>query len=347
MLLVAEGGRHDPLRGVVPVLVEILAFIQRQVLHERFAKDAHPLLSRPADRLMRLLAGHMDDIKRHPCRIGDHDGAVRRLALHFGRAGMGVALGADLARLHELLLQFGDDVAVFGMDQRQRPKFSAAGERGVHLVILDHQRALVGHEMLEGVDAHLHDLGHLLPDRLVPAGDRDVPADVDADLAVRLAVPVLDRVHQRPVRAGQDEIDDHRRPAGRGGGGAAFEGLGGGGPHEGHFQMGVRVDAAGDDIGAGRVDHGVALQVRPDGGDPFTLDQDVGLPHAVGGDEGSPLDDGGHSPVLHDSSAWSAKHSARPAIRSSVRSSRALRASRSPAGRRPRPIRSISAPVWP
>jgi hypothetical protein len=39
------------------------------------------------------------------------------------------------------------------MHQRQRAERGAALEGGEHLVVIDHQRALVGHEVLEGVDA--------------------------------------------------------------------------------------------------------------------------------------------------------------------------------------------------
>ncbi len=58
--------------------------------------------------------------------------------------------------------------------------------------------------------------------------------------------------------------------------------------------MGVRIDAAGHDEGAGGVEHGVALEVRADGGDGLALDQHVGLIGAVGGDDGAALDHGRH-----------------------------------------------------
>ncbi len=56
---------------------------------------------------------------------------------------------AVVAFCHELCLQSRDDVAVFGVDQRQRAEFGAAPEGGIHLVVVHHQRTLVGHEMLE------------------------------------------------------------------------------------------------------------------------------------------------------------------------------------------------------
>ena len=56
MRLVAEGRAHHPARRMVPFLVEIFGFIEGQMLNERLAIDAHALLARAPDRLMRLLA---------------------------------------------------------------------------------------------------------------------------------------------------------------------------------------------------------------------------------------------------------------------------------------------------
>ena len=57
------------------------------------------------------------------------------------------------------------------MHQRHRAKFRAALERGEHLVIIHHQRAFIGHEVLEGGDALLHHFRHILADLIVPIGD--------------------------------------------------------------------------------------------------------------------------------------------------------------------------------
>ena len=85
MVFGAERRRHHPARGVLPVLVVILTLIKCQMLDQRLAKNAHPLLPGPPDRLMRLLAGHMDDVDRCTGRIGDHDGAVGGFAFDLGR----------------------------------------------------------------------------------------------------------------------------------------------------------------------------------------------------------------------------------------------------------------------
>ncbi len=158
VLLVAERRAHHAPRGVRPVGVEILALVEHQMLDQRLAIDALALLARAADRLMRLDAGDMHDIERHARLIGEHDGAVGRLALDIGRARQRMALGAGDALGEIVFLQGGDEFAVLGMDERQRAELGAARERGEHLLVVDHQRALVGHEMLEARHAMRDDL---------------------------------------------------------------------------------------------------------------------------------------------------------------------------------------------
>ena len=264
------------------------------MLHQRLAIDAHALLARAADRLVALLAGDMDDIKRNARHVGDHDGAVGRLALHFRRPRIAVRFGAVIAGRQQLLLELRDDVAVLGMNHRQRTEFGAALERRIHLVVVHHQRALVGHEVLERGDALLDDGGHLVEHLLAPPGDRHVEGIVARRLG-RLVVPHLQRFHQRLLRRRQAEVDHHRRAAGQRRARPALEIVSRIGAHEGHFQMRVRVDASGHDIAARRVELLVAGKVRPDGGDRLAVDQDVRLPRPVGGDDGSVLDDFRHS----------------------------------------------------
>ena len=73
--------------------------------------------------------------------------------------------------------------------------------------------------------------------------------------------------------------------------------VGGIGAHERHFEMGMRIDAAGHDITAGRIQRLVAREVRPDLDDPAAIDLDVGLVGEVGGDDGAVLDDCGHDRI--------------------------------------------------
>jgi len=207
---------------------------------------------------------------------------------------IGVTCGAGNAEIHVLFLQRRHHVAVLGMDEGQRAQIGAALEGREHLVILDHQRALVGHEVLERVHPALNDPLHLVEDAFVPAGNRHVIREIGAALRSRLRVPRVDGIEKRAVLPRQHEIDDHRRAPGGGGEGAGLERLGGGGAHEGHFEMRMRVDAAGDDVGFRRIDRLVALQIRADLDDLAVVDEDIGGMAAVGGDDGAALDDFGH-----------------------------------------------------
>ena len=242
---------------------------------------------------MGLFAGGVDHVERHARLIGDHDGAVDRLALDLGRARIGVAFRPVIAFGQQLLLQEGDDVAVLGMDQRHGAELGAAGEGREHLVVIHHQRALVGHEVLEGVDAGLDHLGHLVEIFLAPPGHAHVEGIVGAGRA-GLLEPGLQRVQRALVGGRQAEIDGHGGAAGQRRGRAGIEIVGRMGAHEGHFHMGVRVDAAGHDVGAGGVDHLVARQVRTDRRDGVAVDQDVGLVGEIGGNDRAALDDDGH-----------------------------------------------------
>ena len=286
MPLVAERRRHHPPRGMVPVGVEILAFVQRQVLDQRLAPDPLALRPRPADRLVAVLATDMHDIQRHARHVGHHDGAVGGLALDLRGTGIGVGLGAGVALGQQPGGQFGHHVAVLGMDQGHAAQIAHPAEAAEQLVVVHHQRALVGHEMLEAGDAAIHHRLHLVPNLLAPPGHGHVEA-VIAMRPPRLVVPHPQRIQQPLPGRGQGEVHHHRRSARQRRPRAAVEIVGGIGAHEGHLQMRMRVDAARHDIAAGRVQNPVAGQPVADGGDAPALDQNVGLAGKVGGDDGA------------------------------------------------------------
>ncbi len=265
------------------------------MLDQGLAIDAHALLARAADRLVRLLAGDVHDIERHAGLVGDHDGAVRRLAFHLRRPRISVCLRPVVAFGKKLLLQEGDDIAVLGMHQRQRAELRAARERGEHLVVVHHQRTLVGHEVLEGVDALLDHFRHLVEDLAVPPGNRHVEGVVGARLA-GLLVPLLERVEQALLRRRQAEVNDHRRAAGKRGGSSGVEVVGGMGAHEGHFHVRVRIDAAGHHVTAGRIEDmvGGVIKVRADSDDLVVLHEDIGLGGEIGGDDRSAFNEFAH-----------------------------------------------------
>ena len=212
VLLVAEGRRHHPPGGMVPIGVAVFAVVQGQVLDQGFTPDALALLAGTADGLMRLLARGMDDVEGHARHVGDHDGAVGGLALHLRRPGIGMGLGARVALGQEAGRQLRHHVAVLGMDHGEAAEVAHPAEGLEHLVVIDHQGALVGHEVLERGHAGLDRSLHVLPDLLAPPGDGHV-VGVVARGAPRLVVPHGGGIHQPLALAGEDKVHDHGRPA--------------------------------------------------------------------------------------------------------------------------------------
>ena len=294
MVLGPERRRHDTARGMVPIFVEIFAFVQSQELDQWLAIDPHPLLPRTADRLVGLLARDMHDIKRHAGGICDGDRAVRGFAFQLGRTGIGVTLRPRDPLIKILLLQGRDQIAVFGMHHRQRTQFGTTLEGREHLVILDHQGPFIGHKVFERIHPHVDGVFHLVKDILVPTGDRHVIADIRTDLRCGFAMPFIDRVLDRPIRTRQTEIHNHRGPAHSRGPSPRLEGFGRRGPHKRHLEVGVRINTPGNDIGPFGVDIFVAHQILADLLDDLALDQHIRFPGPIRRADHAALDNLAH-----------------------------------------------------
>ncbi len=219
VLFVAERWRHHAPRSMVPILVEILRFVQRQVLDQRLAPNAFALHTGATDGFVAFLTRRMHHIERRPSHIGNHDGTVCCLALDLRRAGIGVGLGSGVAFGQQLRGQFGHHIAIFGMHQRGCPQFGAAFEGRIQFVIIHHQRALVGKEMLEGVDAAPDDFFHVVKHLLAPPCHGHVEGIITVG-AGRFIVPAFQRIQQAFARVGQGKIHHHRGAASQTGAGA-------------------------------------------------------------------------------------------------------------------------------
>jgi len=290
MILGAERRRHHPARGVVPIVVAIFVLVEEEMLNQRLAEHALARRARPRDRLVGVAAGGVHDIERAARHIGDHDGAVGRFTLDPGRARVGVSFRPGRAVAEIMLLQTKDDIAVLGMNERHRAETGAALERAVELVVVDHQRALVGHEMLERVDAVGFDAGlHLVEDLLVPPGDGHVKTVV-AGRGFGLAPPILISGQQRLPRTGDAKIHHHCGAAGQRGLAAPFEIVGRNGAHKSEFEVGVRIDTARHHVAAAGVDGFGAdrrFQVRADRDNGAVAHDDVGALRVIVIDDGA------------------------------------------------------------
>jgi hypothetical protein len=214
MFLRPERRRHHAPRRMVPVPVAVFVLVEHQMLDQGLAVDALAGGPRPRDRLVRVPRRRMNHIEGTSGQFGHHDGPVGGLALDGRRARKGMTFGTGDSGLQVMLLEMEHHVAVFGVHQRHRSEARTATERVVQLVVVDHQGALVGHIMLEGVDAVGFDAGlHLIEDLAVPPRHRHVEAVV-AGGALGFAAPILVGREQRLTRIGNAEIDHHGGAAG-------------------------------------------------------------------------------------------------------------------------------------
>ena len=280
VLLGAEGRAHHVGPRGLRIGLVVNRIVDHQVLHQAFAVCSLALQPGAGHGLQRLLARDVDNVDRRVQHLRDADRAVRRLALHLGRARLRMPLGPGDALLQQLLLQVPDQLAVLGMDRAERAQLLAAREARQQLLVVQHDRALVGHEVLEAVDPVLaREHAHVLLDPLVPVGDGDVEGIIRRRLGGALH-PVAPGLHRPALGIGDHEVDDHRGAAGERRRRAGEEIVGGHRAHEGQFHVGVRIDPARhhqraasiDDLGARRrlqpLTHGLdravfAVDVRP------------------------------------------------------------------------------------
>ena len=130
-------------------------------------------------------------------------------------------------------------------------------------LVIDHQRALVGHEELVGGDPFLREGGQLLERAAVlQISDRHVVAHVDHLPAFGLRFPLLDGGGECvPLRL-DDEVDVTGRASERRRRLSRFDVVDRHGSAERHVEMRMRIDAAGKHVLPGCVDHLVRGEVE-------------------------------------------------------------------------------------
>ncbi len=241
-------------------------------------QTSQPFSRASGDRLDRLLARHVHDVQRRAGEMRELDRAVRRLALGLRRPRERVVERLGVPRGERLLDEDVDDVAVLGVHHHERAGLRRDLHRAEERLVVDHERALVGHEELVRGDALVRQRRELLERAaLREIGDRHVVAHVDHLLAVRLRAPVLERLRERLSLALDDEVDVAGRAAERGRRLAGLDVVDRRRPAERHVEVRVRVDAAGKHVLPGCVDHLVRLDVEAlaDQRDSFVVDEDV------------------------------------------------------------------------
>ena len=154
--------------------------------------------------------------------------------------------------LHEVV----DHVAVGGVYDHHAAVLLHLLHQAHHLAVVDHERTLVRHEGLEAGDALLLDhLAHLLARVVVEIGDSHVEAEVAEEVAFHAALPAFQCMPQALALCLKDEVDDGGGTAVQRGERAGLVVIAAEGAHEGHVQVYVRIDAAGQHELAFRIDH--------------------------------------------------------------------------------------------
>ena len=223
------------------------------------------------------------------------DGPGERVVLR-----VGLAAGEGLADEHV------DGDAVLGVHHDRGAALPGHLHGPQDGAVVGVEDARVGHEQLEAGDAL--GLGEV-PDRLerllVDAAHDLVERVVDRALALGLGVPVGEAVEHVLARPLHGHVDDRGDPAPRGGDRAGLERVRRERAAEGQLHVRVHVDAAGDDVLAGRVDDLVRALLgrlepagRADRDDRLPVDEDVVDHPAARVDDGAVLDQGSRHRVL-------------------------------------------------
>ena len=213
-------------------------------------RDIPALLARERDRLRPTAARDVDDVELAAGDARKLDRPVRRLAFRLRRPRQRVEARAGVARGQSLLHQHVDRVAVLGM-HHQRARLGGDLHDAEERLVVDHQRALVGHEELVARDPLVGQRRELLERAaLLQVGDRHVVAHVDHLLAVRFAFH-SSKARRTTVPCGwMMKSTMRRRSAERRGGLARRDVVDRDRAAERHVEMRVRVDAAGQDVAA-------------------------------------------------------------------------------------------------
>jgi hypothetical protein len=222
---------------------------------------------------------------------------ARFVAFRLGRPRQRVVLRLGLAGRQRLLHEHVDRIAVLRVDHHQCVRLGRDLHRAEERLVVDHQRALVGHEELVRRDALLGQRRELLERAAVlQVGDRHVVAHVDHLLAFGLRLPLVDRLAEGRALGLDDEVDVAGRPAERGRRLSRLDVVDRHRAAERHVEVRVRVDAARQHVLAARVDDAVRADVErlADQGDPLAFDVDVADIVVRGGDDAPALDQNRH-----------------------------------------------------
>ena len=221
-----------------------------------------------------------------PGELRERRQVMHPLRLDGRRPGRFVPFGAGLFLAEQLVLKLGDHLRVLAVGRHDHTHLLRQLQRSVKFRIIDAERSLVGEEDLPRRGAVVHDPLENVRRLVVEASDAEVERVVARRLAGRLRLPELVRLPGIVGPARTDHLDQRRGAADQGRPARAFVGVLGERPHERQVDVHMRIDEAGEDVPAGRIDHlGVfrRRQIRADRRDRFAFAEDVALEAGVRG----------------------------------------------------------------
>src|SRR6267154_50067 len=243
----------------------------------------------------RVVAGEMNDVDGGPRHFGQGDSAGSGFGFGGGGARARVIFRGTFSFGEGLLDDDVDGAAVFRVHADEAAVLSCLPHGLKDGGVIEHEDAGVGHKELEAGDAFANELAHLFELRRAEIGDDAVEGVVGDGFVVGFLHPGIESMAEGLAFVLNGEVDEGGGASESGGDGAGLEIVGAGSTAKGHVQVGVDVDAAGDDQAAGGVHdtRGVLRgKLRGDGGDFVAVDADVGEGRVGGGYDGAVADYG-------------------------------------------------------
>ncbi len=231
-----------------------------------------------ADFFERVVAGEMNDVDGRAGHFRESNGAGSGFRFGGSRARERVILGRAFSFGERLLDDDVDGAAVFRMHADEAVVLGRLAHGLEDRSVIEHENAGIGHEELEAGNAFTDELAHLLELRGAEIGDDAVEGVVRNGLVVGFLHPGVEGLAERLPFVLNGEVDERGGAAEGCGDGAGLEVVRAGGAAEGHVEMRVDVDAAGDQQHARGIEDAPGVfrgELRGDGGHFVAGDADV------------------------------------------------------------------------
>ena len=244
--LFAERRSEDVFRGFEPGGVHVFER-EIEILRASFGVGGDAAVAGFANFFERVVAGEMDDVDGAVGHFGEGDGAGSGFGFGGGGAREGVIFRSFFSFGEGLLDDDVDGAAVFGVHADEAGMFGGLAHGAEDCGVVEHEDAGVGHEKFEAGHAFADEVGHFFELGAAEVGDDAVEGVVDGGFVVGLGHPGVEGVAESLTFVLDGEVDERGGAAEGCGDCTGLEIVGAGGAAEGHVEMRVDVDAAGEE----------------------------------------------------------------------------------------------------